>query len=176
MLLDSDDLDIQDLADRSGLTVRTIRFYQQEGLLPAPGTRGKSVRYGNAELNRLLLIKALQEQKRLTLTEVGDRIRTMDDEAVSRSLALLGTGRQSAAAYARSVRLGKIVRLSDDDPPTGPLLHLPTSPPAGTTWERHALTPNVELHLRQPLSHPENKLVSRLIELARNTYQDGDPV
>ena len=40
MLQDSDTLDLKDLAASSGVSVRTIRFYQQQGLLAAPGQRG----------------------------------------------------------------------------------------------------------------------------------------
>ncbi|MGR8009602.1 MerR family transcriptional regulator [Streptomyces hypolithicus] len=44
---------IEDLAHRSGATVRTIRGYQDRGLLPRPERRGRSNVYGEAHLSRL---------------------------------------------------------------------------------------------------------------------------
>ncbi len=167
MLIEPDDFDIQALADRAGLTVRTVRFYQQEGLLAAPGTRGREARYGPGELKRLQLIKALQE-RRLTLAEVRGRVATLDDEGVERELALLGTGRSAAAAYARSVRLGRSPISGPRDVPPGD----PT--PATTTWDRIRLSPVIELHIQRPLSHPEQKLVEQLVALAHKTMIEGE--
>lgn len=39
-----------------------------------------------------------------------------------------------------------------------------------STWERIALAPDIELHVRRPMSRPENKLVDRLIEYARTLF------
>jgi DNA-binding transcriptional MerR regulator len=55
-----DDLSVDELADRSGVTVRTIRYYQSEGLLPPPGRHGREARYGPAHVERLDLIGELQ--------------------------------------------------------------------------------------------------------------------
>ena len=60
----SDDMDmtIDELAERQGLPVRTIRFYIAQGLLPGPGSRGKSAAYGEEHLVRLRLIRQLSER------------------------------------------------------------------------------------------------------------------
>jgi DNA-binding transcriptional MerR regulator len=39
-------LTIDQLAERSGISVRTIRFYAGRGLLPAPQLRGRTGLYG----------------------------------------------------------------------------------------------------------------------------------
>lgn len=58
-----DDLRIDDLAHRCGLTVDTIRYYQRERLLP-PATRvGRSKRYGPEHLERLDRIRELQARR-----------------------------------------------------------------------------------------------------------------
>lgn len=44
--------------------------------------------------------------------------------------------------------------------------------PARSTWERVVLAPDVELHVRRPLSRAHNKLVDRLIEHARTMFAD----
>ena len=41
-----------------------------------------------------------------------------------------------------------------------------------STWERVALTPDVELHIRRPLGRLDNKRVERLITIARELLQE----
>lgn len=52
---------IDELAARTGMTVRTVRFYATEGLLPAPERRGRVAYYGPDHRRRLDLIRTLQE-------------------------------------------------------------------------------------------------------------------
>ncbi|MFL6161660.1 MAG: MerR family transcriptional regulator [Jatrophihabitantaceae bacterium] len=54
-------LTIDELASRTGLTVRTIRFYAAEGLLPAPIRRGRLAYYGPPHRMRLEFIRELQD-------------------------------------------------------------------------------------------------------------------
>jgi DNA-binding transcriptional MerR regulator len=53
---------IEELADLGGVTRRTVRYYVQEGLLPPPLGLGRGRHYGEQHLERLLKVKALQEQ------------------------------------------------------------------------------------------------------------------
>ena len=55
-------LSVEEVAARTGVTVRTIRYYQSEGLLPTPTRQGREVRYGDEHLERLELITRLQER------------------------------------------------------------------------------------------------------------------
>jgi DNA-binding transcriptional MerR regulator len=57
----ADEFTIDELAARTGMTVRTVRFYATEGLLPPPERRGRVAYYGAAHRMRLDLIRALQE-------------------------------------------------------------------------------------------------------------------
>ena len=52
-------LTIDQLAERSGISVRTIRFYTGRGLLPAPQLRGRTGLYGPDHLARLELVSEL---------------------------------------------------------------------------------------------------------------------
>ncbi|WP_460605345.1 MerR family transcriptional regulator [Jatrophihabitans fulvus] len=54
-------LTVDELAARTGLTVRTVRFYASEGLLPAPERRGRIAYYDARHRMRLDLIRTLQE-------------------------------------------------------------------------------------------------------------------
>ena len=51
---------IQDLADLADVSRRTVRYYVQEGLIPAPLGVGRGPHYGQAHLDRLLQVKELQ--------------------------------------------------------------------------------------------------------------------
>jgi DNA-binding transcriptional MerR regulator len=53
---------IEDLAHRSGATVRTIRAYQDRGLLPRPERRGRANVYSDAHLARLRQIADLLDR------------------------------------------------------------------------------------------------------------------
>ena len=55
---------IGDLAELGGVSRRTVRYYVQENLLPAPLGVGRGNHYGPAHLDRLLKVKALQEAGR----------------------------------------------------------------------------------------------------------------
>jgi DNA-binding transcriptional MerR regulator len=50
-----------ELADLGGVSRRTVRYYVQEGLIPAPLGVGRGRHYGRLHLERLLDVKARQE-------------------------------------------------------------------------------------------------------------------
>jgi DNA-binding transcriptional MerR regulator len=52
---------IGDLAELADVSRRTVRYYVQEGLLPAPLGVGRGNHYGREHLDQLLKVKALQE-------------------------------------------------------------------------------------------------------------------
>jgi DNA-binding transcriptional MerR regulator len=54
---------IDDLAQRAGVAVDTIRYYQREGLLPSGERSGRTLRYGPAHLERLERIRGLQSRR-----------------------------------------------------------------------------------------------------------------
>ncbi|MCU1657474.1 MAG: transcriptional regulator, MerR family [Pseudonocardiales bacterium] len=57
----TDELTIDELAARTGTTVRTVRFYATEGLLPPPERRGRVAYYDARHRMRLELVRTLQE-------------------------------------------------------------------------------------------------------------------
>jgi DNA-binding transcriptional MerR regulator len=68
-------------------------------------------------------------------------------------------------------------------PPHGPPASVPSPPspapdeagPQRSQWERVALSPDVELHVRRPLSRLANKRVERLIAIARELLEEDQP-
>lgn len=67
---------IEELAAEAGVSPRTVRYYVQRGLLPAPEFRGKDTAYGREHLLRLRAIKRLQEAH-LPLDEIQSRLAGM---------------------------------------------------------------------------------------------------
>ena len=60
--IDDNDLTIDELARRIGMTVRNIRAHQSRGLLPPPVLRGRTGYYGPDHIARLELIQELQAE------------------------------------------------------------------------------------------------------------------
>src|SRR5436190_17878710 len=56
----TEQLTIDELARRTGMTVRNIRAHQSRGLLPAPQVRGRTGFYGPEHESRINLIRELQ--------------------------------------------------------------------------------------------------------------------
>lgn len=47
--------------------------------------------------------------------------------------------------------------------------------PDRSTWERIALTPDIELHVRRPLSRVQNRFLDRLLDLVRKLLKEEQP-
>src|SRR5687768_8281320 len=71
---------IGQLATMTGIPVRTIRFYEQSGLLPAPARTPAGYRdYDDSAVSRLRFIRAAQSLD-LSLAEIADVHRIRDHE------------------------------------------------------------------------------------------------
>jgi DNA-binding transcriptional MerR regulator len=69
---------IGELAGRTGVRVRTIRFYEQAGLLPAPRrTRGGQRDYDDDAVTRLRFARSAQALG-LTLAQIAEVLRVRD--------------------------------------------------------------------------------------------------
>ncbi|MDO0924790.1 MerR family transcriptional regulator [Streptomyces sp. TG1A-8] len=81
-------LTIDELAARSGVSVRTVRFYSTRGLLPPPRIGPRRVgRYGRAHLARLELIEELQLQG-MTLAAIERYLRRLPPDLSAQDLAV----------------------------------------------------------------------------------------
>lgn len=58
----AEELTIEELSERVGVTARNIRAYQTQGLLPLPERRGRVGIYGPGHVTRLEMIRDLREQ------------------------------------------------------------------------------------------------------------------
>lgn len=82
-----EELTIDELAARAGVTVRTVRFYSSRGLLPPPRLRGRLGLYGGDHLARLDLIRELQTLG-FTLSAIERHLERIPDDATPEDLAL----------------------------------------------------------------------------------------
>lgn len=64
---------LAELAERSGVPARTIRYYQSEGLLPRPAKQGRGAVYGPEHVERLELIIELRDRG-LTLNAIKELV------------------------------------------------------------------------------------------------------
>jgi DNA-binding transcriptional MerR regulator len=64
---------IDELAARGGVSRRTVRYYVERGLLPAPTGVGRGKHYTEAHLSTLIRIRELQEAS-VPLDEIAERI------------------------------------------------------------------------------------------------------
>jgi DNA-binding transcriptional MerR regulator len=93
---------IHDLAERAGVTVRTIRYYADEGLLPDPILRGKYAYYADTHLERLRLIQQMKDLH-FSLREIREAIQTTPADLLREKL----TPPRPAPAPAPAVRPSK---------------------------------------------------------------------
>jgi DNA-binding transcriptional MerR regulator len=200
---------ISELSALSGLSVRTIRYYVAQGLIPSAGSGGPATRYPDATLARLRLITRLRDAHQ-PLAEIRKQLLALSDDQV---LALAGTPAEpepagTALDYVRSVLGGSrpdatlrphasLLRAAADPGP--PRAASATSPTRATVlsadalpnpqgdalipaedaasfgqrsqWERVAISPDIELHVRRPLSRRDNRLVERLLAFARQLQE-----
>ena len=82
-----EELTIDELAARAGVTVRTVRFYSSRGLLPPPRLRGRLGLYGGDHLARLDLIRELQTLG-FTLSAIERHLERVPADAAPEDLAL----------------------------------------------------------------------------------------
>ncbi|MDT7705875.1 MAG: hypothetical protein QOG20_1482 [Pseudonocardiales bacterium] len=80
-------LTIDQLAERTGISIRTIRFYAGRGLLPPPQLRGRTGLYGPDHVARLELVTELSALG-FTLAAIEGRLEKLPATAGAEELAL----------------------------------------------------------------------------------------
>jgi DNA-binding transcriptional MerR regulator len=199
---EEDRYSLTELADLAGVTPRTVRYYLAQGLLPAVGQTGPGSKYGTDHLDRLRVIKRLQVEH-LPLAEIRHRLDGLDPEAI-RDLAgspeppppdsaleylrtVLGTTTTDGLSLRRSAEPIAAMQAPTTPATSAQPMPVPPAPLSATTarpsgtpiersqWERIVLAPDVELHLRRPLSRSQNKQVDRLVTIARELLEEERP-
>jgi DNA-binding transcriptional MerR regulator len=185
--------------DRGTLTLRTLHYYLNIGLLPGPIGKGRWSRYSRDHLNRLLLIRRLQDAH-MPLSVIRQTLEALAPKQVVQQLATLpaspaaGPGpaearsprgqaaepASSAADYVaqvlaaqqqarRAVREQRTPPAGDGLQKTLPLFDEPDA--SSQAWERIELAPGVELHVRSPVTEALRQEIDRVVEFARRRFK-----
>lgn len=135
------DLKLDELAQAAGVSARTVRYYVQRGLLPAPVFRGRDTAYGREHLVRLRAIRTLQE-RHLPL----DAIQSVLDSTSVAQLEKLGDATVEIQAPHTIVPSAPVARTNE------------------STWRRIGLAPGLELHLSNEASERVRALANALVQ------------
>ena len=124
-------LRIQEVAAETGLTPRTIRYYEEVGLLaPAARSEGAYRLYDGEDLERLRFIRGLRDDAGFSLAEIGqllededararnrDRYRTSHDPVERRQIltdAIVRVDRQVVSLRTKIERLEAMILEAED--------------------------------------------------------------
>ena len=171
---------LPELAEEAGVSPRTVRYYVQRGLLPAPAFRGRDTVYEAEHLVRLKAIKRLQ-----------DRFLPLD--AIQVELARLSPEQLKELAEGTDA---PVLLVGPTVPPTArhpgqplPPVWTPSSTPSSTPspappppptppparWERWELLPGLELHLSEGADAATRALAERLRTQVEQDKNGGAP-
>lgn len=166
---------LTELADLAGVTARTVRYYISQGLLAVDATPGPGPKYDDTHLARLRLIRRLQAEH-LPLAEIRHRLEGVaDDDVLALASEPTPPPPDSALDYIRN--LTQPAHRVSESPPLlrsyaamEPPAAAPSPTPQRSQWERIDLAPDIELHVRRPLSRSTAKQLDRLITVARDLF------
>ncbi len=180
-------LTIEELARQAGVSVRTVRYYIAQGLLPGPGARGRAAAYDEEHLAKLRLIRRLADQH-VPLAEQKARLADLSPSEVESLLraeerrgAALERASQapSPRAYISSlVRRAEFVagaaaagygRARRQKEPSEPQQERKDS----ESWRRWELAPGLELHARADAAQLHAHLIERLLQTSRESSSRG---
>ncbi|WP_395844186.1 helix-turn-helix domain-containing protein [Cystobacter fuscus] len=153
---------LSELAEAVGVTPRTVRYYVQRGLLPAPPFKGPDTVYGEEHLLRLKAIRVLQA-------------RFLPLDAIQVELARLTPEALQALAEAEPSAPPPVPGAV---PPPAVPAPAPVSPPesappsaAPTNWRRWELAPGLELHLADTADAKTRALAEHLRALLQQSQE-----
>jgi DNA-binding transcriptional MerR regulator len=100
MTMMDENIQIGELAEKAGVSVRTIRYYIEEGLLPAPAQQGRYAIFDEGYINRIRFIRRLKETY-LPLKEIRELVNRLSDDEVKAMLS----GESPTPAEARPLQV-----------------------------------------------------------------------
>lgn len=180
---------ISDLADKAGVTVRTIRYYSELGLLPEPDRPGKFAYYTQEHLDRLELIRRLKDY-RLPLWEIEQVLKAPDTRELEKLLekleetspqaleTVLPAQKQEQPGSSAMDYIAHIMNAQQQinetiamplqiKSPASPRLRKQTP---SVQWTHFEITPEIEIHCHQPLSPDQQKKLDILVEYATQLF------
>ncbi|WP_426756852.1 MerR family transcriptional regulator [Myxococcus sp. Y35] len=141
---------LAELAEAVGVSPRTVRYYVQRGLLPAPPFRGPDTVYGEEHLVRLKAIRVMQA-------------RFLPLDAIQVELQRLSLEELRRLAEADATPTPPVYAPPAPSAPTG--VPPPAPRPAATgmaRYERWELLPGLELHVSEAADTKTRALAERV--------------
>jgi MerR family transcriptional regulator, repressor of the yfmOP operon len=130
---------IEQVATRTGFTKRTLRYYEEVGLLPPTGrTEGNYRRYSEADIERLERIKNLRGLLGFSLNEIRELLEAEDER-----------GQIKVAYQHETEALAKIAQLDRADEIIHAQLHIIEQKIAGLEQMRASLQTKLEQHTQK---------------------------
>ncbi|OJX40597.1 MAG: hypothetical protein BGO78_06330 [Chloroflexi bacterium 44-23] len=169
-----DEFLIGELAQKTNVSVRTIRYYINQGLLPAPDSRGRYTVYDNDYVERILLIKRLKDAF-LPIKEIRVMLETQTRAEIEEFLRMFKMQRaqkNDALSYINNLLGHSISEPSQSTIRSKPMLKESGIPPQPalqfpqqreSSWKRIVLAPGVELHIEQHQAARYDKLIQALL-------------
>ncbi len=141
---------IEQVATRTGLTKRTLRYYEEVGLLPPTGrTEGNYRRYSEEDIQRLERIKELRDLLGFALSDIRNLLQIEDERG------------QIRIAYQQETDIeGKVAQLDRSDELTRAQLQLIEQKLQGLEQMRKVLVERLARHerLREDLLNAQHVL------------------
>lgn len=109
-----EELSISELARRAGVSIRTIRYYIKEGLLPSPQVRGRYSLYDEDYVYRLRLIKHLKDAY-LPLKEIREQLEGLNSAEIRELLEKYNRDYQDLEVFTRSEKGNYQYQQKSDD-------------------------------------------------------------
>jgi DNA-binding transcriptional MerR regulator len=110
---------IEEISKESGLSARTIRFYQTEGTLHPPEHEGRIAYYDDTHLDRLRLIADLKSRG-LTLSAIQDLIKESEGQGLSVEEWLRGGRRRRSRPAPSGLNYRRWVQRESAPPASAP--------------------------------------------------------
>ena len=179
---------IEELAEATGITPRTIRYYTTEGLTPTPETRGRYALYADAHLQRLQLVVKLKAAY-LPLNTIKEKMAHLSTANVTHLLQgepvepdtddpQAAEGQENAAEYLARVLTNRKTLASRN-----PVGRAPSSYPGmsrksdagadaakdapGEAWRHIELYSGIELIVRVPVSEKHRASMEKIVAYAQ---------
>ncbi len=144
---------LAELAAEAGVSPRTVRYYVQRGLLPAPPFRGPDTVYGEEHRVRLKAIRVLQARF-LPLDAIQVELQRLSLDELRQ---LAGSDATQTPPMYGPPTPGVIVGL----PPPGPPVVSPR-PSVMARYQRWELAPGLELHVSEGADAKVRALAERV--------------
>lgn len=188
---------LDELCAMADVTVRTVRYYIAEGLLPPPTGHGAAARYSEDHLDRLLVIGAMKERY-LPLREIRRTLDAMSARDIAETAGLIRQQSESTSGDAIAEAPGSHAGPSSSPSPVGTMamsppperssaadyiadvlerdrrprghaIRIPPPPPdpAETTWRRVPITADAELLIEEATYARRREQIESLVAWAQ---------